>query len=163
MTPPERKHPRLKRYDYSAPGSYFVTICAKDKRCLFSKIVGRGALTPPDVVLTDTGRAVERHIRDTAQAYSGVTVDKYVIMPNHIHLLLTIHPPLDGGVGAPRPTLPLIVRAIKGLTTREAGKPIWQTSFYDHIVRDEISYQEIWRYIDDNPRRWREDAFYKDP
>ena len=167
MNLPQRKHPRLKQYDYSAPGSYFVTICAKDRRCIFSEIVERGprpgcpaVLTPPDVQLTDIGQIVEQYIRSTEQVYAGVTVDKYVIMPNHVHILLTIHSPQDGGVRAPRPTVPMMIRAIKSMVTREAGGMIWQTSFYDHVVRDEVSYQEIWQYIDENPRRWQKDELY---
>ena len=106
---------------------------------------------------------MERYILHTEQIYPNVTVDRYVIMPNHIHILFTIHAENNGGVGAPRPTLPLIVRAIKGMTTREIGETIWQASFYDHVVRDEIAYQEIWRYIDDNPRCWQQDECYTDP
>lgn len=157
---PKRKHPRLKNYDYAAPGAYFVTICVQGRKCILSEVVGRGDLTPPDLTLTAAGRVIERYIGGIETAYPGVTVDRYVVMPNHVHILLTIHPPKDGGVGSPRPTLITIVRAFKSLTTRHLGKNIWQTSFYEHIVRDDIAYQEIWNYIDANPLRWTEDKFY---
>ena len=80
------------------------------------------------------------------------------MMPNHIHLLVSIDD-LDGGDGgmrASRPTLPVIVRSFKTLVSREVGRSIWQASFYERVVRNEREYRQIWRYIDDNPRRWVE-------
>lgn len=156
-----RKHPRLKEYDYAQPGSYFITVCTKDKKCILGRVVGRGDLTPPGILLTPTGKTVLRYTRTIADTYQNITLDRYVIMPNHVHLLLTIHA-AGGGVGSPRPTIAQIIKAWKHLITRDAGESIWQASFYDHVVRDEVAYQEIWQYIDANPARWLQDRFYSE-
>ena len=90
MNYPKRKPLRLPHYDYSSPGAYFVTICTKDRRCILSKIaVGADALGGPCLQLTDIGKAVEQHILSTARI-PGFHVDKYVIMPNHIHMIMRI-------------------------------------------------------------------------
>ena len=84
-------------------------------------------------------------------------MDKYVIMPNHLHLLVTL---ADGGLKASRPTIQTIVRSTKRMITKEIGHSIFQTSFYDHVVRGERDYWEIWQYIENNPARWAEDELY---
>ena len=178
---PQRKHVRLKNYDYSQNGVYFVTICTKERKPLLSTIpvgrgaltppldalatttpVGRGALTPPEIHLSQIGEISERYILSMSTAYACVHVDHYVIMPNHIHLLLWIDsaPASNGGMRASRPTLQTIVRSFKTLVTRQLGTSIWQDSFYEHIVRSEASYLEIWKYIDENPIKWQEDKYY---
>ena len=160
---PQRKHVRLKNYDYSQNGAYFVTICTKERKPLLSSIpVGRGALTPPEIHLSQIGEISERYILSMSTAYACVHVDHYVIMPNHIHLLLRIDsaPASNGGMRASRPTLQTIVRSFKTLVTRQLGTSIWQDSFYEHIVRSEASYLEIWKYIDENPIKWQEDKYY---
>ena len=84
-------------------------------------------------------------------------------MPNHVHLIVAIEPAADGGVRAPRPTtLSDIVRSIKAMVTRELGYSIWQTSFYDHVIRNETDYLRIWQYIDNNPAHWAEDEYYSE-
>ena len=85
--PGERKRTRLKGYDYSSVGAYFITICSYNKGCIFSNIVGGGALDAPQNKLSNIGKIVEKHILSTNNIL-GITVDKYVIMPNHIHLIL---------------------------------------------------------------------------
>ena len=160
---PQRKHVRLKNYDYSQNGAYFVTICTKERKPLLSSIpVGRGALTTPEIHLSQIGEISERYILSMSTAYACVHVDHYVIMPNHIHLLLWIDsaPASNGGMRASRPTLQTIVRSFKTLVTRQLGTSIWQDSFYEHIVRSEASYLEIWKYIDENPIKWQEDKYY---
>ena len=160
---PQRKHVRLKNYDYSQNGVYFVTICTKERKPLLSTIpVGRGALTPPEIQLSRIGEISEHYILNMHSAYDCVYVDHYVIMPNHIHLLLRIDsaPASSGGMRASRPTLQTIVRSFKTMVTRQIGTSIWQDSFYDRIVRSEASYLEIWKYIDENPIKWQEDKYY---
>lgn len=151
----KRKHPRLKQYDYAQAGAYFVTFCTKDRRCVLSS-VGRGALAPLQVILTAYGEIVDALIQRIPTVYPGVILEHYVIMPNHVHLLLRMKRE-SGGPGAARPTVQTIVGGIKSLTTRKAGVSIWQTSFYDHIVRDENDFLRIWTYIDENPAKWAED------
>ena len=155
----QRKHPRLKRYDYARAGAYFVTFCTKDKRCLLSS-VGRGAFAPPRVALTAYGEIVDALIKNIPTVYPGVMLEHYVIMPNHVHLLLRIGAKDGGGPGAARPTVQTIVGGLKSITTRRIGVSIWQSSFYDHVIRSENDFLRIWTYIDANPAKWAEDRYY---
>lgn len=86
---PKRKHPRLKNYDYSGNGLYFLTLCVKNKEKFLCKIVGRDVLDTPSILLTEKGKIVEKYINSINNA-EKVSVEKYVIMPDHIHLLLFI-------------------------------------------------------------------------
>ena len=166
METPVRKPTRLGAYDYSENGTYFVTICTKGKQKTLCNIVGGGALDAPQIHLTAVGRIVEKYIRSTDNI-SEITVDKYVIMPNHVHLLL--HVCRENGTSrAPSPTsptranqtLPHAISTLKRFVNRDAGYNVWQRSFHDHVVRGEQNYREIWQYIDENPLKWREDSFF---
>lgn len=156
---PERKRNHLKGYDYSSTGAYFVTICTQGKRCILSDIVGEG-LAPPVVRLTQYGKAADEQVRQIEVRYPTVQVDRYVIMPNHIHMLLSIRQ--DAGGASPSPTLMDIVRVFKSQTTRQCGRGanLFQRSFYDHVVRNEHDFREIWNYIKANPVKWKDDRFY---
>ncbi|MCL2812511.1 MAG: transposase [Clostridia bacterium] len=162
---PIRKNNRLKNYDYSQAGCYFITICVKDGVHLFGQIVGDAALGVPYVVLSSAGEMIKTHIENINQQ-KGITLDRYVIMPNHVHLLIGVKSGMLGMDGTPRAasptkaTIPLIVNALKGLTSKQFGETIWQRSYHDRIVRDEEEYQRILQYINENPARWREDRFY---
>lgn len=162
-----RKHPRLKGYDYSQNGAYFVTVCTKDKACILSRIVGRG-LAPAEIVLTDLGALVEQQILALPGRYPFLTIINYVIMPNHIHIVMQFDRDMAGASPAgvnmagasPRPTLSEVICAFKSLTVRFAGQKIWQTSFHDHIMREETDLLAHWRYIEDNASKWAEDDYY---
>ena len=156
--PPKRKHPRLKNYDYAKTGAYFVTFCTKDRKNILST-VGRGALAPPLVTLTPCGKIVDELIQKIPLVYSRTFLEHYVIMPNHVHLLLRLERG-HGGAGAPRPTVSAIVGGIKSLSTRKIGTTIWQPSFYDHVIRDDNDFLRIWTYINTNPAKWAEDRYY---
>ncbi len=170
MDRPMRKPMRLREYDYSSPGAYFITICTRGRRCILSEItapsaenVGAGVLDGPRVHPSSIGEIVEETIREINAHYTHLTVDRYVIMPNHIHLLVRILG--DGPSGTPAPTnaaIPSFVSTLKRITNRKCGFPLWQRSFYDHVVRNETEYREIGEYIETNPARWREDRFYPD-
>lgn len=162
MDLPKRKSPRLKLFDYSQNGAYFVTICTKDRRCILGEIntpcsVGEAALCLPNIVLSTWGKIVDSHIKSINDVYPDITVDKYIIMPNHIHLLISIN---NGRQGAASPTISHIVKGIKSLVTKQIGVNIFQRSFHDHVVRGEKDYLEIWQYIDTNHLKWQEDCFY---
>ena len=158
MELPKRKPIRLPDYDYSSPGSYFVTICTKDRRCILSDIsVGADALGGPNLQLTDTGKAVEQYILSTDHI-PGFRVNKYVVMPNHIHMILRID---SGPPRASAPTVSGAVGALKRLVNRRLGHDIWQRSFHEHVIRNENDYREIWEYIDANPAKWAEDRYYE--
>ena len=157
-----RKSLRLKNYDYSLPGSYFITICTRNRIPLLSEIVGGGALDAPSVRLTDAGIITQKHIERISDLYTDIAVDKYVIMPNHIHMILTILEE-TGTSRAPSPTNSIVAKTVstmKRFIGKELGYSVFQRSFYDHIIRNEQDYLEIWNYIDTNPIRWQEDRFY---
>ncbi len=156
MILPVRKIQRLPNFDYSQNAAYFITICTKEHRCILSHIVGCGAFTAPRVELTEYGKIVDRYIR------SMKDVDNYVIMPNHVHLIISITDN-DGATRASHPTQSISTRiaAMKSLASKKIGHSIWQTSFHDHIIRGEQDYREIWRYIEENPLRWESDRYYR--
>ena len=95
---PERKHTRLKAYDYSTSGAYFVTICTQNRRCLLSRIVGRG-LAPAEIQYTEYGRIAANQLLLLEQRYPSLKIDRYVIMPNHIHAILVLEE--AAGIGTP--------------------------------------------------------------
>lgn len=160
MNRPERKPLRLKEYDYSEAGYYFITACTKEKRCVLSS-VGRGILDAPLVELTKYGKLVEETLNFLDTHSEHIRLDKYIIMPNHIHLILQVSG--GGASGKPRPTealIPKFISSLKRYTNRKAGMELWQTSYYDHIIRNEPDYLRIWNYIDTNPAKWTEDEYY---
>lgn len=116
--------------------------------------------------LTPLGQMVERYLLQISDHYPGVTLNHYAIMPNHIHLLLTVTG--QRRAESSRPTqretqrIPRIVAALKRLTNQTAGRCLWQDSYYDHVVRSERDYLRIWEYIDTNPAHWAEDEYYQE-
>lgn len=86
----ERKPTRLEGHDYSTPGAYFITICTKDRKHLLGKIVGCGDFDAPQMILSDYGNILDKYINLMNKKYSHIKIDKYVIMPNHFHLILNI-------------------------------------------------------------------------
>ncbi len=161
MNLPKRKPTRLKDYDYSSEGAYFITICTKDKQKMLCDIVGDGAHDVPKINLSPMGGIVEKYILSTNKI-PELTVDKYVIMPNHIHLILLLQNQ-NGTSKAPSPTNNIISRSIstfKRFVNKDIGHNIFQRSFHDHIIRDQNDYLKIWNYIDTNPQKWADDCFY---
>ena len=156
---PKRKATRLKGYDYSTPGAYFITICTKDRKEMLSKIiVGDDAHIVPKNQISNYGLICDKYINNINIKYENVTVDKYIIMPNHIHLIIFLH----GTMRASSPTknIETIIRSFKIMVTKEIGNSIWQRSYHDHIIRGEKDYQKIWEYIDTNEIKWELDCFY---
>ena len=159
---PKRKNPRLKQFDYSMPGAYFVTICTREMARILGNItVGRG-LALAENNLSVYGKIADEQINLLELRYQCVKIDKYVIMPNHIHAIIS----LSTAGASHRPTISDVVCAFKSITTikcRKAGlkdKHLFQTSFHDHIIRGERDYKKIWEYIDTNVIRWQKDCFY---
>ena len=162
MNLPNRKPTRLKNYDYSNNGAYFVTICTHNKQKLFSNIVGQG-LAPAEIQLSAFGKIANAELLDLENRYKSIKIDKYVIMPNHIHAIIVIQNKTAGA--SPCPTLSDIICSFKSITTHKchfinSNIKIWQTSFHDHIIRDDNDYLKIWNYIDTNPQKWNDDCFY---
>ena len=183
----KRKRNRLKDYDYSANGAYFVTVCTTDRQKILSHIVGDDA----HIVPTNYGAVVEKYIKRIPG------IEKYVIMPNHIHMMIFNNngamwasPPTEnitkfdidkteitvtesnhiyttilndnGAMWASPPTQSVSqkIKTFKCLITKEIGKSIFQRSFHDHIIRNRADYLRIWQYIDENPLKWELDRYY---
>ena len=147
MDYPIRKSPRLPDFDYSSTNYYFITICTHEKQCIF------GGLNR----LNDLGKIAAQDIADLPRHYTGVSVDCYVVMPNHIHAIIVLE-----HCGIP---LDKIVGQYKAGVTRKAkdllfGQPLWQRSFHDHVIRNQSSYEKIWNYVTHNHQKWEEDCFY---
>ena len=162
-TLPKRKHPRLKSYDYSNAGAYFITICAYQKKCLFGTI-GRDSARS-ELILSQFGKIAEKQLLLLSSRYPELSVDYYVIMPNHIHAIFVLDSKAAGA--SPRPTVMDIVCAFKSLTTRECKQikeieRIFQTSFYEHVIRNQIDYDEVASYIIENPQKWQMDELYSE-
>jgi REP element-mobilizing transposase RayT len=156
----KRKHPRLKGYDYGNNATYFVTFCVKNNQRLLGAFVGRDALGAPMLVLSTQGQIIHDEIKATEAFYDGkVSIDNFIVMPNHVHMLISI----QGNHGAPRasrPTIPGIIGIIKRKTNEIYGFKMWQDSFYDHIIRNSLDYQTHWHYINENPNKWELDKHY---
>ena len=152
---PVRKNIRLEGYDYSQAGMYFVTICVKDGHEILGSVVGTTAPGRPLVELSPLGKCVDNTIQIANN--SNVKIDKYVIMPNHIHMIVIL---TKGTDDRGRSSLQQVVRNIKSFVTKWAGFSLWQPRFHDRIIRNESEYQKIWQYIDQNPLRWQDDCYY---
>lgn len=151
MKLPVRKPTRLKDYDYSSNGLYFITICTVDRSEILSEIVGDDAYIVPQNRLTSFGTVAEKYI----QSIPGI--DQYVIMPNHIHLIIRI----DTESPPPVQSVSQRIQSFKTLVAKALGASIFQRSFHDHIIRNRQEYETIWRYIETNPSKWEDDCFHK--
>ncbi len=144
---PVRKNPRLKQYDYTSYNYYFATICTHEKKCLFGNPT---KLSPMGKIAADCLRNVPVH-------FQGVWIDKWVVMPNHVHAIVMLP---GNGVN-----LSTVIGQYKSAVTKairkfDPGISVWQASFHDHVIRDQADYERIWLYIEANPARWRDDCFY---
>ena len=157
MQLPKRKQNRLTEYDYNTPNAYFITICTDNRKNLFWRDVGAIIDRPERAPLTGLGKIVRQSIEDIPKHYPAVSVDHYVIMPNHIHLLLQINTNIDGR-SMIAPTISTAIRLMKGAVSKRAGFHVWQKGFYDHVIRNDRDYQEIWNYIEGNPGKSAEDT-----
>ena len=165
----KRTELRLKQYDYSSKGAYFITICTKDRKRILSDIikpVGVGALDDPKIILTETGKVVKKHLL-SSENISGVKIDKYVLMPDHIHAIIFLEPEkyTKGSSRAPTPTnemLPHIVSTFKRFCNKEIGENIFQRGYMEHIIRDREDYETRTKYIYENPIRWFYDELYSE-
>ena len=165
MDLPKRKHPRLDQRYYSVTGAYFVTICTKDRRCFFANITqdDSSASQQPQLQYTKYGYLAEERLLSLKSRFSFLKIDKYVVMPNHIHIIFVF----DRTVGQSNEhkTLMDVVCAYKSLTSNDCQKngfvgKIFQTSFHEHIIRDYDEYENIVEYIHNNPLNWYYDELY---
>ena len=144
---PERKNPRIRGYDYATPNYYFITICTHHKKCLFWT---NGKLNCLGQIAYDAVQQIPTHFPQNR-------VEQFVIMPNHIHMILVVEP---GGADTS-----VVVGSFKSYVTRivhgsDPQLKVWQTSYHDHVIRNQLQYERIWIYIESNPMRWEKDCFY---
>ena len=145
MNHPERKANRIPRYDYSVPNYYFVTICTHQKQFLFGSAEQ----------LNGYGQIAAEFLLKIPEHFPHATIDKYVVMPNHVHAIVI----LRDTTAASAQSLSVILGQYKAAVTQKLrqtkpGKVIWQKSYYDRVLRNEQEYRNAWRYIDENPVRW---------
>ncbi|MDR2497460.1 MAG: transposase [Tannerellaceae bacterium] len=195
-----RRSIRLKGYDYSQAGLYFITICTQNRVCLFGEIC-RGApvcapnVCAPEMILNDAGKMIDKWVIETQNKFSDIEIHDYVIMPNHFHAIianngtgnpvgadLRVCPDREcAHAGAPQPPQPpqhigsplySVVQWFKTMTTNEYirgvktlnwqpfDKKLWQRNYYEHIIRNDQSYQNISDYILNNPLKWTKDTLF---
>ena len=177
-----RKSIRLKGYDYSQAGLYFITICVQDRKCLL------GEIENDEMILNDFGTIAFQQWEKLRDRFTNMELDVFQIMPNHMHGIImltdtvagaTLAVALQTGAGAsPAPTgitgtVGDIVGAYKSLVANgcleifkqknpdEMMGKLWQRNYHEHIIRNELSYQRIAEFIINNPKKWNDDKFYK--
>ena len=177
-----RRSIRLKGYDYSRAGLYFITICVQDRKCLFGKIETN------EMMLNDFGIVANEQWEKLTERFTNFELDVFQIMPNHMHGIILMTENVGAGLASaqnPAPTnktIGDIVGAYKSLVANECleihkrhwagvnpgttkipmmGK-LWQRNYYENIIRDEQSYQHISAYIINNPKNWKGDKFHND-
>ena len=167
---PRRRSVRLRGYDYSTPGAYFITVCTQNRLPLFGEVAnGRMEANRLGSVIEDCWAKLPDH-------YDNVALDAFILMPNHVHGVIIIEdgptcvgaglkPALPAAVSVRRHGVPEIVRAFKTFSARKinemrasTGTPVWQRGFYDHVIRDDGELDRVRTYVMDNPRKWSEDA-----
>ena len=149
MTLPKRRKNRLENYDYGKNGAYFITVCVKDRKEILCHIVGADTIRPCKIILSRYGKVVDEAIRNIPLYYDNVSIPSYVIMPDHIHIILVITD--NGGRMVSAPT---VIAGMKRFVSKTCGVSIWQKGFYDHIIRNQEDYNEIYQYIENNPEKW---------
>lgn len=159
---PQRKNMRLKEYDYSQAGYYFITICTKDRMNLFGEILvgSDDSVRPATMQVNNIGEIIYSCWDKINDVYDNVKTDAFCIMPNHVHGIIII----SESDGQSRPSLPHIIQGFKSVTTRMCFKynykTLWQKSYHDHIIRNEEDYINIYQYIETNPLKWEDDKYY---
>jgi len=168
-----RRSIRIKDYDYSREGLYFITICTFNHKCLF------GYIDNDEMILNEFGKITCHEWLQTGEIRKNVVLQEFVIMPNHMHGILEINDSIRRGTMHRAPTerfgkptsntIPTIVRGFKSTVTKQInnirntpGQSVWQRSYYEHIIRNEKSYNQISEYIRYNPEKWLKDKYYMD-
>ena len=182
---PNRQSTRLKTYDYSLEGSYFITIVTQDRLHLFGKIENS------QMILNTVGKIVEQEWKNSIQLRSNISLGEFIIMPDHMHMILTIDHQISNdkeskewehsNPKSPSQTIGAIIRGFKGACTKKINlfynstgelqftptdelqfaptefykNKIWQRNYYDHIIRNQADYNRIEQYIIDNPQNWK--------
>ena len=144
-----RKPTRIPGYDYSKCNYYFITICTHNKKCIFGTA---DQLSPWGCIARD-------HIRRIEENYPSVRVNPFIVMPNHVHMILEMDDSENN------PDITMLIGLYKTGVTKEIRRTnpdvqVWQRSFHDHIIRNQRSYERIWNYVVHNYEKWEQDCFY---
>lgn len=118
----------------------------------------------PEAYIDRIWKIVARQLETMNSLYENIDVEKFIVMPNHVHLLVRVLESSSGSSGTPTPTndvIPRFVSTLKRYCNKSFGENVWQRSYYDHIIRDDKDYLNIWQYIDCNYMKWKIDRFYK--
>jgi REP element-mobilizing transposase RayT len=153
---PQRKRIRLKDYDYSTAGFYFITICTYERKqtlCKIKKDLGGGLYPSFSVQMTRVGKIVEEFINDIPKIYNNIIIDEYKILPNHLHMIIVLE--IDN-----KYTISRIIGQFKKCVSKELRQIVWQKSYYEHIIRNKKEYIEIKSYIVNNLIKWEKDRYY---
>jgi len=174
-----RRSVRLKGYDYSQAGLYFITICTQNGSCLF------GYIQNEEMILNDAGKMVEYQWQELISRFDNIKLHEFVVMPNHFHGIVelvgvplvgtqnVLQPPTKGQPQGIAPTVGEVVGAFKSLSTNDYienvkqnnwqpfEKNLWQRNYYEHIIRNDESYYKISEYVQTNPLKWENDGYYE--
>jgi len=176
---PARKNIRLRGYDYSKAGIYFITICISQRVYIL------GDVENDLMVLSKVGMIAERNLIAIPEHIHGVKIDKFIVMPNHVHLILEINenvgtryiasetlgndiskdnertPYMASLQVRSKKTVSKTIQQYKSSVSRDIEiVGLWQPKFHDHIIRNDDEYNKIWQYIDENPAKWTEDKYF---
>ena len=163
---PERKQIRLPAAAYNERGLYFITVCTKNREEVLGNIfVGDGVLDVPNVILSEHGKIAEKYIMQMQDFYDNIRIEYFVIMPNHVHMLINVLKDVsfedsNGTSRTPSPTNTVISKFIstfKRFCNREIGENIWQRAYHDHIIRNDDDLEKHIDYIFNNPLNWESD------
>ena len=159
----DRHNTRLPEYDYNTPGAYFLTICVEHLRCILSRIVDKGIPEAPDIELLPHGIIASKYINQLNDFYDNISVESFVIMPNHIHILLkVIERPSRAPVTTPQNSIvSRFISTFKRFCNKEYGENIWQARSYDHVIRNQADFDKHLEYIYNNPFGWTKDELYE--
>ena len=146
---PSRKPNRMAGKNYNWNGAYFLTVCTKNRHCFLGEIQN-GVMN-----LSDNGRIAAETLANIESIYPSVLLDSFVVMPNHLHLLVVLLSERHN------PTIQRLVQQWKGVVTKQAGFPLWQDRFDDRIVYGAASFRRIKQYIRNNPALWKDDQFFE--
>ena len=166
-----RKKNRLPNYDYASSGCYFITICTKDMQNIFGEIPvknpdpdARLLENTPIIQFNEYGNIVKDTWLDLPNHNSNLDLDIFTVMPNHFHAIVF----LSDELGTNNHSLSEIIRQFKTFSSKRINEKrgitsgIWQRSFYDEIIQNEMHYQRAWLYIENNPNKWRYDKYFQE-
>jgi putative transposase len=145
---------RLKGYDYSKPGTYFITICTHNRESLLGNI-SNGAMYP-----NEYGHLAQSYWKYLERYHTNIRIDEHIIMPNHLHGIIVL---MESSSDRDK-SIPEIIRGFKTFSARQINKirglrgvPVWQRNYYDSIIQDRIALDLVRQYIINNPRNWKKD------